>query len=206
MKKSPINPKLKEKNDNIKVKRGITEWKVGHLSFVILVIILLVAGVVLGEVLINYTYSVSTSSVKPKIYFEDGPYYTYAHNMGLITATMSGNPANISSSTTITINTVAGSGETYLLNVLEIYNGTSGMKGIVYIYINGTLPSIVTMYYSSTLSTLGSGTPPVPTGTQWVSGSKIHLSGSALYISFVISGTSIPTSETGTLYVQYTIS
>lgn len=104
------------------------------------------------------------------------------------------------SGTTITVNTVSGSGNVYLLNVLDIYNG-SALTTPQYVYINGTLPTGVTMYYSSTSITFNGASV---SGTSWVSGTQIRLVGAAadLYLAFVLTGAA---TGTGTLGFQYLV-
>jgi len=162
----------------------------------------IMVGAAAATVIIVYSNPVSTTGVSPELYLQDGPNYASANTLGLFTATQTGSPANVVTGTTITVNTVTGSANVYLLNVLDIYNASS-LTTQVYVYINGTLPTGVSMYYSSTSITF-SGTPPV-SGTLWVTGTQIPLKGGAaadLYLAFVLTGAA---TGTGTLGFQYLV-
>lgn len=163
-------------------------------------VVLAISGVALASVVVVYTYSISTAPASPLIYLQDGPNYASANALGLFTATQTGTPPNVVSGTTITVNTVSGSGNVYLLNVLDIYNG-SALTTPQYVYINGTLPTGVTMYYSSTSITFNGASV---SGTSWVSGTQIRLVGAAadLYLAFVLTGAA---TGTGTLGFQYLV-
>ncbi len=139
----------------LKIKSKISSMiaqKVERFSFVILVIILLVTGVVLGEVLINYSYPVSTKSVKPLAYLARGPDYITMNQNGLFYVSQSGNPANVSSGSIIYINHSITSN--YI--VLRV-NNTASIPCIL--WINGTLKQ-VTMYIN---------------GTKWATGTKENI-------------------------------
>ncbi|EQD76994.1 hypothetical protein B1B_01314 [mine drainage metagenome] len=161
----------------------------------------IMVGAAAATVIIVYSNPVSTTAVSPELYLQDGPNYASANTLGLFTATQTGSPANVLTGTTITVNTVTGSVNVYLLNVLDIYNA-SALTTHVYVYINGTLPTGVSMYYSSTAITFNGN---AVTGTLWVTGTQIPLKGGAaadLYLAFVLTGAA---TGTGTLGFQYLV-
>lgn len=166
-----------------------------------LLVVLAISGVALASVIIVYDYSISTKPVAPQFYLQDGPNYASANALGLFTAKQTGSPANVSSGTTIRVNTTYGSANVYLLNVLDIYNSSS-VTTHVYVYINGTLPTGVSMYYSPSPITF-SGT--AVSGTLWATGTQIPLTGGSavdLYLAFALTGAA---TGTGTLGFQYLV-
>ncbi len=168
---------------------------------------LLVAGLVAGMVILLYSNPVSTTGTNPNFYLQQGPDYSSANTLGLFTAVESGTPSNVVSGTTIDVNTVAGSEDVYLLNVLDVYNATSALTSHVYLYINGTLSSGVTMYYGPThiTATYSAGSYSL-SGTAWTSGTQIALNGAGpaveLFLAFALTGSA---SGSGTLYFSYVI-
>ena len=172
-----------------------------------LLVVLALAGVALAGVVVYYSYTVASTPASPVFYLQDGPNYASANAMGLFTATMTGSPSNVVAGTTIDVNTVAGSSDTYLLNVLDVYNSSS-ITAHAYLWINGTLPTGVSMYYSTTpIHLTGSPTPPTVSGTLWVTGAQIPLStaGPAVveeYFAFALTGAAM---GPGTLSFQYQV-
>ncbi len=167
----------------LKIKSKISSLiaqKVGRFSFVILVIILLVTGGVLGEVLINYSYPVSTKSVKPLAYLARGPDYITMNQKGLFYVSQSGNPANVSSGSIIYINKSISSS----YRVLRIYN-TASIPCIL--WINGTL-NHVTMYIN---------------GTEWRNGTEENIPANTGYIDISFSLTAGSTVTTDYLTFEY---
>ncbi len=137
-------------------------------------------------------------------YLQDGPNYASAHALGLFTVTETGSPLNVASNATIGVNTVAGSARVYLLNVLDIYNASS-MDSPVYVIINGTLPSGVTMYYGTTPASFNGTTSTIVDAAQWATGAHIQLPslatpGADLYFAFALTGSA---SGSGSLTLQY---
>jgi hypothetical protein len=187
-------------------RHGIRGW-LGGLA--VPVIAILVAGIAIAAVIVFYHYPVSSQGKAPQFYLEQGSNYDTANSLGLFHATSQGTPSNISGGTTLFVNTTFGSSDTYLLNVLDVYNATSAtLHKPVYLWVNGTLPTDVWMYYaSSPITFTGSPTPPTLSGTNWTSGAQISLSVNAgpaveVYFAFVLTGTA---SGVGDLYFQYSI-
>ena len=186
--------------------------KIRKLAFLSTLFAILLPTLVVATVVLSYTYPTSTSKVAPQIYLTQGPEYTTANDMGLISTTFSSTtPINISSGTTITINFPAGAAQEALLNVLEIENATSEKTNTeVSVYIEASLPSGISMYASTSQLTYGVSTS---TGVITVSGTPIS---SSSYTEVVAAGTSWGTiylgflnskgaTGTGTIYIYYTV-
>ncbi len=183
--------------------------KIKRIYALVFALLMLLPVLVSATVVISYTYPTTTSANTPDIYLAQGPNYNTAYALGLFSATNTSNDG-ITSGTSITIDTVAGAGAVYLLNVLTIYNNTpSSVKGPVYVWINITSNPGFTLYYSTSPLTYtgptSASSPGVPSGTA-VTGSMtspIQLSthGTALYIGFMFSGTLTGTS--GSITIQY---
>ncbi len=166
----------------------------------VLATIMLLPILVTATVVISYTYPTNTSAKTPYIYLAQGPNYAAANALGLFYAKQTTTaPANITSGTTIYINYTAGAGTTYLLNVLEIVNNTPAGYPVTVTFTTVSLPTGVTMYYSTSEASLSS------LGNSVSSGTSISLpSGtSVVYLSFVL--TSPVTSGSGTIVIQYTV-
>ncbi len=165
---------------------------------------LVVPALVTATVVISDVYPISGSAQSPSIYLAEGPNYGVASNLGLISATAQAIGSNYYiPAGTITINSVTGSSNVYLLNVLEIYNssGWDSGKYAVNLWINGSLPTGVSMYVSTSpvsLSGLSSLTPysspdgPIPIST----------TGNVLYFSFVSENAA---AGSGQLTFQFTV-
>jgi hypothetical protein len=129
---------------------------------------------------ITFTTSVTHSN---DIYLTDGPGYTYANASGYISIV--GNNSNYTNET-IDISTIPGSGYVVMTNVLAVYNGTTTSHP-VYLWFNGTIPTGVQIFYSSSPMTFNgtSVSGSLMSGTN----GPIHLttSGDALYISIIVS-------------------
>lgn len=136
------------------------------------------------------------------IYLSTGPGYSSANQSNFIGVIGDNHHY---SNLTINLNAVPGSGYVVLTNVLEIYNSSSS-SGTVTVWLNGTLPTGVTLYGSSTqqsfTGTSPSGNVLLGNGT---TSTPLHLTtkGVAEYIGFKLTG-----SATGaaTISLQYTIS
>jgi hypothetical protein len=172
-----------------------------------IVLAFLLPALVTATVVISYTYPINTSTSTPTIYLGTGENYVTANSMHLINATNVKSPAAnviIPSGTKIYINGTSDAANTTLLNVLEIYNTSSGLKGTVNVWINGTLPTGVTMYYSAspiTYSSSGSGS--WISGTKWSSGAEIPLpSSTTIYLAFQVLGTA---TGAASLNIQYSV-
>lgn len=203
---------------------AIMRHRVLRTSLTVGIALLIVLGVAAASVFIVYEYSTSTKPATSDFYLAAGPNYATALTLGLVSGgTTAG--TEINSGTSLTINTVSGSGDTYLLNVFEVVNSSSNIKGAVYLYINGTLPSGVTIYWDNTTEMTFSGTDAgtytivngkapgngsiAGTGSTFTSGPIPLTSNKAttpspytLYISFALTGAA---SGTYTLYFQYSV-
>ena len=174
-------------------------------------LILILATISLGMVIISYNYNLSVGTQTQKIYMETGPGYGNTRN--------GYPPTNSLKNFAVDHITKVGSG-TYVITNMPIYINYTGPKpgpgpppppnGIEYvleivnntniknipinIYFNtsNTLPSNLAIYYSTQSPT--PNPPPPPPGPQYIKitpGQPIHLTTSAIYISFTISlGTS----------------
>ncbi|MEM4100985.1 MAG: hypothetical protein QXI08_06010 [Thermoplasmata archaeon] len=182
--------------------------KIRRLAYLSTIFAILLPTLVVGMVVLSYTYPTSTSGKAPEVYLAQGPNYNAANSMGLFYAKMSGNPANISSGTTIYFNYTYGAYNEALLNVLEIVNGVTG-RTVTITFDNVTLPSGVTMYISTSATELGysvssTGVISITGGESVSTGTSITLSGTPYYIGFLFSNTVI--SGTGTIAFHYIIS
>ncbi|AAT43156.1 hypothetical protein [Picrophilus oshimae] len=168
-----------------------------------IIIVALLPTAVFASVVITSTHAISVSGKAPVVYMAQGPNYNTANADGFIYAPVTGSPLNITSGTTIDVNTTAGSGYVYLLNVLYINSTVAGT-----LYINGTLPSGVTIYITTspaTVSGSASSTTLSINATAYTPGTPITLNGSStstytLYVSFELSGTA---TGSGALALNY---
>ena len=188
--------------------------KIKKLAFLSTIFAILLPTLVVATVVISYTYQISTNQAPQKIYLATGPNYADANTMYLVGIgngwTGSSPGTYIPSGDKIFLNTTTGSANTYLLNVLEIINST-GVKAPTTLWINGTLPSGVTIYYNEgTLISMTFG-PGSSSGVTFNSGTNSYTLGSPLliskgvytvYLAFVVPGSS---SGTGTLYINYQV-
>jgi len=163
--------------------------KIRKLAFLSTLFAILLPTLVVATVVISYTYPITSTPQNATIYLTTGPNYNAASAMGLITSTLSG---VITSGTSIDINTVSGSSQTALVNVLEVYNGTSSVKYPVYVTLYAPSISGLTMYASTSPLTVTNSTSGISiTGTVVsTGGTTFHLtaSGAALYIGFLLTG------------------
>lgn len=156
-----------------------------------------------AAVIVHSTVNVNTNTNQNNpVYLAQGPGYAIANELGYISLT--GNGQLSTGSQNLYLNTTAGTGNTTLLNPLEIVNDTSsGFSGSVVIYLNGTLPSGVSIYYSSSQMSYKNG--QVQGGTMLQTGSPIHMSSSTIFISVVLQGSMASVSnDVMTLQVEYT--
>lgn len=161
-----------------------------------------------AAVIVNNDISVSLHDTNTnQVYLAAGPGYTAANSSNFF-----GIMGNQSSNTNMSlyINTIPGSGNVTLTNVLEVENTTTSTSP-VYFYLNGTLPVGVTVYFSSTPITYN-GFTPSGTAILWNDGSgnahttsNVHITkrGAAGYFAFVLSGTSA--SSSASLNFQYSV-
>ncbi|MGC8725012.1 MAG: hypothetical protein ACP5RS_00300 [Thermoplasmata archaeon] len=179
---------------------------------VVLVTALMLPAMTIATVVISYQYTLTGSSATAEVYLEQGPNYATAHSMGLTYANQQ-TSGGIYAVTPIYINGTAGSTYTDLINVYVIYNGTSGLKHAVSVWINVTsaaLPSGDELYYGTNpLSVSGStwynGTSAITgmslSGTGSSSRIGLLTTGTALYIGFYL----VPGSGSDTVTIQYNI-
>lgn len=180
-------------------------------------LILILATISLGMVIISYNYNLSGGTQTQKIYMETGPGYGNTGNGYPPTNSLNNFAVDgitsvgkyIITNKPIYINYTAPPGPhghsgppgppgpppQNIIYVLEIVNNTNIKNIPINIYFNtsNTLPSNLKIYYSTQYPPLP--TPPTgPLGPQYIEitpGQPIHLTTSAIYISFTISsGTS----------------
>jgi len=222
-----------EKLEKSRRKPFLAIWRAMHYrilgtSITVGIALIMVMATALAGVFIVYYYPTSTSTATASIYLEEGPNYANAAALGLVSVSggTAPNPSTeITSTSTIDVNGVTGAEDTYLLNVFEVVNSSKGITGPVFVYINGSLPSGVTLYWDNTTEMtfsssssgvyeIGQGLAPgngSASGTDFSSG-PIPLNASkantphTLYISFVITGSALGSaSESGTLYLQVSV-
>lgn len=166
-------------------------------------IAMLLPAIATAAVIVNNGIAVNfTPTHGNLVYLAEGPGYNQANATGFFS--VSGDNA-VYTNFSIDLNSVPGSGYVVLTNVLEIYNATS-TTGVVNVWINGTMPSGVTMYESASPITFSgtaiSGSPLLSGGSTSV---ELHLTsaGIAGYIGFKLNGVA---SGATSLSLQYTIS
>lgn len=183
-------------------------------TLTVVIVLVVVTGIAFAAVYIVFVYPTTTNSVNPAFYLEQGPNYKSASQLELVHSYL-GTPSEITSGTTLDINVTTGSNAVYLLNVFTVVNGSSGVTGPVYLYINGTLPAGVTLYFDNasemTFTGTAAGVYTVVNGGGSGNGSlfgtdfsaKVPLTAAhTLYISFEVLGTA---SGGGTLYLQTSV-
>ncbi len=152
-----------------------------------LVLAMLLPVITTAAVVVNNNVTVEVSPVHPNaVYLTEGPGYAMANSSGYIGIT--GNNAKYTNST-VYISTIPGSGYVVMTNVLAIYNGSSS-DAPLFLWINGTIPSGVQLFYSSSLMSFnGKSVSGTPMG---LTNGPIHLTapGDALYISVEVSSIS----------------
>ncbi|MEM0140308.1 MAG: hypothetical protein QXZ44_06865 [Ferroplasma sp.] len=166
-------------------------------------IVALLPTAVFASVIINDVYPVSSNAKAPTVYLMDGPNYKTANSYGLVYAknTTASGLTFIAAGTTIDINSTSGTSDEYLLNVLEIKNSNSSAATV---YLNGSLPTGITMYVNSapmTATSHSSTTTYSGLGTSYTPGNPISVAKSGTeYISFAVAST---TAATGTIAMNY---
>lgn len=173
------------------------------LAVTVVTLALLLPIVATAAVVVNSGIAVNFTPTKPnEVYLMEGSGYTVANQSGYFG--VNGNNAQYTN-LSMQLNSVPGSGYVVLTNVLEIYNATSS-TGSVTVWLNGTLPTGVTMYEStSPISFNGNTVSGVPILGNGIVTTELHLtsSGVAGYIGFKLSGDSAGST---TFTLQYTIS
>jgi len=144
-----------------------------------------------AAVIINDPILVSTTQNNAVVYIANGPGYSQANSMHFLYANYSASGDNVS----LDLN-YSHHGGVNITNALEIVN-KAGVNAQV--WLNGTLPGYVTMYYSTNPATTSSY------GKQIISGTPMNVSlGSALYVTIVMNTLETPgTPGTATLTLQY---
>lgn len=139
-----------------------------------------------AAVIMNSPFSVNTNTNQNNpVYLAQGPGYSIANQLGYLALT--GNGSSSTGVQTVYLNTTPGSGNTTLMNSLEIVNATSsGFHGPVMVYLNGTLPSGVQIFYSNSQMSYSNG--KVTDGSLLQTGSPIHITSSKVYLSVVLQG------------------
>ena len=174
---------------------------------VVVLIAVMMAGVALAAVFVVYQYpTTSTNSIQGQMWLEHGPNYANANQLGLVYGAASSG-GQIVNGATLYINGTSGAGDVYLLNVFQVTNQTKGVTSQVHLYINGTLPSGVTLYFDNTTqmtfsgtdagaysivqgATPGNGTLVGAGSSSYLTSGAIPLTGThTLYISFMVIGT-----------------
>jgi len=200
--------------------------KMKKLTALSVLIAILAPTLVTATVILTYQYNVNSSYATPYLFLSTGENYNTANTLGLIYAKTQTSPSGgftYIPSGTVEVNVSDGAYSEYLLNVLAVYNISSGLKVPVYAYINATnIPSGVTVYISNaslifngnTVTTTKGASLYTLTSTSPVS-KAIPITTSSttapvLYIGFEISSTStsptpasVPTSFT--LSVQFSV-
>ncbi len=150
------------------------------------VLAMLVPLVTTAAVVVNNNIDVSVSNFHPnQVYLTAGPAYRQANSSGYIGIV--GDNSKFTN-TTVTLNSIPGTGYVVMTNVLEVYNDSTS-NSPVYIWFNGSIPSGVFIYYSSSLMTFTGDLSGNLGGVALISGSNgpIHISGQGvvLYLSIV---------------------
>ncbi len=137
-----------------------------------------------SSVAVVYEYPMATHPTAPSVYLGLGPSYANEQLLGNFYVEVAGHPLNVVNGTPVYVNTTTSSGA-----VLEI-NDTS--TNTVYLWINGTLPSGVTLC-NGTSSILLSA---------YTLGNRISLKPGSpdMYLGFSVTALS---KETGKIYLQY---
>jgi len=200
--------------------------KIKRLTALSVLIAILAPTLVTATVILTYQYNVNSSYATPYLFLSTGENYNTANTLGLIyaqtqTFTFGGSSFTYIPSGTVDVNVSDGAYSEYLLNVLAVYNISSGLKGPVNAYINATsIPSGVTVYISTSAlifngnTVTGANVITLTTSTSPVSSNAILITTSStttpvLYIGFEISSSTpstpatVPTSFT--LSVQFSV-
>jgi hypothetical protein len=182
--------------------------KIRKIAYLSTLFAFLLPTLVVATVVLSYTYPTSTTGTAPEVYLAQGPNYATANAMGLFYANQVGNPANISSGTTIYFNYTYGANNEALLNVLKIVNNVPSGRTVTIKFDTVQLPTGVTMWISTSTTqlsyTVTNGVISITGGTQVTAGYSTTLSSGTYYIGFLFSNQA--TAGTGTIAFSYTIS
>lgn len=164
----------------------------------------IVPALVTASVVVDYQINYKASNVNPEVFLAEGPNYATANGLDLLyvkNTTTIGSYTAIKNNAQVMFNSTNYTSYTILLNVLELVStSTSPTK----VWINGTLPSGVQLYITTTQESFNGYVSSL--GTAYSPGSSITLNaGSVEYITFYISGQIPSTGNTGSLYVSYLV-
>jgi hypothetical protein len=129
--------------------------KIKRLTALSVLIAILAPTLVTATVILTYQYNINSSNATPYLFLTTGENYNTANTLGLIyaktqTFSSGGSSYTYIPSGTVDVNVSDGAYSEYLLNVLAVYNISSGLKVPVYAYINASsIPSGVTVYISN---------------------------------------------------------
>jgi hypothetical protein len=113
-----------EKLEKSRQKPWLAIWRAMHYrilgtSITVGIVLIMVMATALAGVFVVYIYPSTTSPATATIELEEGPNYANAAALGLVSGG-AGAGTEIVTGTTIGINGVSGSADTYLLNVFEV--------------------------------------------------------------------------------------
>ena len=170
----------------------------------------IVPALVTASVVVDYQINYKASNVNPTVFLAEGPNYATAQTQKLLYVnnttkiTVSSITYNvIENNAQVKFNSTLYTSYTILLNVLELVSTTSNSTTV---WINGTLPTYITLYittsqesYTGTKLSSSASTPyslgtPIPLGAD-----------SQEYITFYIDGQISSAPYTGSLSVQYLV-
>ncbi len=169
------------------------------LSMLVLSVAVLPA-VATAAVLVNNPVATHTNNTHSNpVYLAEAPGYSSAKDLGYIGLSGGG---STSTGQTLYLNGTPGAGNITLVNVLEVVNATStSYSSAVTLYFNGTLPSGVSIYYST--SAMGYSGTSITGGTKLSTGVPVHLDSQHIYLSFVLLGSISSGSTTLNMQVSY---
>ncbi len=125
--------------------------KIFSTMMIIGITVLAISSVSFALIVFVSDYPTSSTSLNPVVFLNEGPSYSNQKTLGLVSTSETGSPPNIVNGTIIYINNTAP-----ILATLETNNTLSTN---VNLWINGTLPSGVTICNSSSSVTLGNYIP-----------------------------------------------
>lgn len=168
-----------------------------------IIIVALLPSAVFASVIIDQSYSVSTTTTGNPVLMTQGPNYATAHSLRFATLTNGTTTGVDATSNTISFGYVDNDTSVELLCVLEVKenSSTSVSKDTVSVSLNvAVAPTNIIFYYSTTTDTLGTALSTTATTITLTSTSPI-------YISVIITppSTGSPT-PTATLDMSYTVS
>lgn len=164
----------------------------------------IVPALVTASVVVDYQINYKASNVLPTVFLAEGPNYATAESQDLFyvnNTTSIGSYTAIENNAQVKFNSTEYTYYTILLNVLELVSTTSSATKV---WINGTLPSGVTLYITQSQESFTGSLTSL--GTQYTLNTPISLSANSVeYITFYISGQIPSTGNIGSLSVQYLV-